>query len=95
MFAEVRFSGKPVGDTAETKLIVPQSAIQTIEGNMAVFVPVQGEQNSFQPRKISVGACADGMACVISGLEEGEKIVTAGGPILKADLLKSSAKDED
>jgi RND family efflux transporter MFP subunit len=95
MFAEVRLSGKPAGDTAEAMLIVPQSAIQTVEGSTAVFVPVQGELNSFQARKVSVGACADGFACVISGLEEGEKIVTAGGPILKADLLKSSAKDED
>jgi cobalt-zinc-cadmium efflux system membrane fusion protein len=95
MFAEVKFNGKPAGDTAEAMLIVPQSAIQTFQGNPAVFVPVVGELNSFQSRKVSVGACADGFACVISGLEEGEKIVTAGGPILKADLLKSSAKDED
>jgi membrane fusion protein, heavy metal efflux system len=95
MFAEVKFNGKSAGDTAEAMLIVPQSAIQTVEGNPAVFVPVAGEANSFQARRISVGACADGLACVISGLEEGEKIVAAGGAILKADLLKSSAKDED
>jgi membrane fusion protein, heavy metal efflux system len=95
MFAEVRLSGKPAGDTAEAMLIVPQSAIQTVEGGTAVFMPVQGELNSFQARKVSLGACADGFACVISGLGEGERIITAGGPILKADLLKGSAKDED
>ena len=56
MFAQVAFNGSPPGESAETLLVVPQAAVQSIDGNSAVFVPVAGETNAFQVRKISTGA---------------------------------------
>jgi len=61
----------------------------------SVFLPVKGEENTFAVRLVSTGTSAGGLVSIISGLEEGERIVTAGTFILKADLLKSTAKDED
>ena len=95
MFAQVAFEGGSAGKNAEPMLVVPQAAVQSIDGKSAVFAPVAGEPNSFRLKKISTGACVDGAACVVSGLDEGERVVVAGGAILKADLLKATAKDDD
>ncbi len=95
MFAQVHFNGKPLGQSDQAMLVVPQSAIQNLNGESAVFVPVAGVPNAYSVRTVVIGVCSDGMACVTSGLSENERIVTSGGAILKADLLKASAKDED
>jgi hypothetical protein len=60
-----------------------------------VFLPVKDSPNSFQARLVSTGNYVDGMAGIISGLEAGERVVTSGSAILKAELLKATAKDED
>ena len=95
MFAHVKIKGKSDGENAEAVLAVPEAAIQTVNGSTAVFIPVVDEANTFRVRMVSIGICVDGTICIISGLEEGERIVTGGSAILKADLLKASAKDED
>jgi cobalt-zinc-cadmium efflux system membrane fusion protein len=94
MFAQSQITSRAMGSEDEV-LAVPDTAIQTINGNSAVFLPVKGEENTFTVRQISAGSAVGGMTPVASGLKEGERIVTAGTFILKADLLKASAKDED
>ena len=94
MFAQADISAHVEGD-GEAVLAVPESAIQTIDGSTAVFVPVKGEENTYAKRMISVGTYAGGMASVISGVEEGEQIVTSGTFILKADLGKAGAAEEE
>jgi multidrug efflux pump subunit AcrA (membrane-fusion protein) len=95
MFVLVEIGGKANDENAESVLAVPQSAIQIVDGTTAVFVPVQDEANAFKLRPVSTGNCVDGQACILAGLKEGEHVVVAGSAILKADLLKASAKDED
>lgn len=92
MFAQVEINassaakGKPV-------LAVPEEAIQTVEGGPAVFVPVSGESNTFAKRPVTAGKTVGGLVPILSGLKEGESLVTIGSFILKADLGKSEAKD--
>jgi membrane fusion protein, heavy metal efflux system len=95
MFAQAEIAGKGSSENAEPVVAVPEGAIQTVNGSTAVFLPVKETSNTFQARLVSTGDFVDGMVCIISGLEEGERVVTAGSAILKAELLKVSAKDED
>lgn len=89
--AEIRANRK-AGD--EIALTVPDEAVQTVEGAPAVFVPVEGEPNTFVPRAVTVGESVGGMSPVLSGLKEGEPVVISGSFILKAELGKSEAAHE-
>ena len=76
----------------EPELAIPEAAVQRIEGSSAVFVPVPGEAGTFARRAVTVGAAIGGFVPVLSGLVEGERYVSAGSFILKAELGKSSAE---
>lgn len=78
-------------DSTNEVLAVPESAIQQIEGESVVFVPVPGEENTFTARPVVVGPPLERMREVFEGLEEGEIVVIAGSFILKAELGKSEA----
>jgi len=95
MFAQVELvSAAAAGEAGAAVLAVPEGAVQTVEGKPSVFVPVLGEANTFAARAVGVGRPVGGWLPVTSGLVEGERIVTAGTFILKADLGKSGAAEE-
>ena len=73
---------------------VPDVAVQTVEGGPAIFVPVEGEPNTFAKRAVTIGKPVGGLVPIHSGLVEGERFVAAGTFILKADLGKGSAAHE-
>lgn len=75
-------------------LAIPDSAVQTVEGSAAVFVPVKGEPHTFARQPVTVGSVVGGFVPVLAGLQEGDEIVTAGSFILKADLGKSAAHED-
>jgi cobalt-zinc-cadmium efflux system membrane fusion protein len=75
-------------------LAVPEEAVQTVEGGPAVFVPVEGEENTFAKRAITVGPAIGGVRPITSGLKEGDRIVVSGTFILKAELGKGEASHE-
>ena len=72
-------------------LAIPADAVVTIDGRPAVFVPMDDKSNTFLRRPVTLGQLAGGMFPVLLGLEEGERVVTAGAFVLKADLGKSGA----
>lgn len=94
MFARVQL--KLQGSDSETamELAVPENAVQRVEGETSVFVPVEGEPNTFARRAVTVGEGIGGMIPIIEGLEEGQPVVVGGAFILKAELGKSSAAHE-
>lgn len=95
MFAQVEIVGSsPGGAEPAPQVAAPQEAVQTVEGGPAVFVPVAGESNTFRKRAIRVGPAVGGLVPVLAGLVEGEKYITAGSFILKAELGKGSAAHE-
>ncbi len=66
-------------------LVLPQTALQQIEGAWGVFVR-DGEEASFRP--VQKGAELGGDVLVLAGLEPGETVATDGAYLLKALHLK-------
>ena len=78
---------------SETKadLVIPKAALQTIEGQIRVFVRTP---EGFETRQITVGE-DDGKAVeVLTGLKAGEPIAVANTFLLKAELGKSEAEHD-
>jgi membrane fusion protein, heavy metal efflux system len=82
------------GAAPELVLAIPEAATQLVDGTLAVFVPVPGEERTFAKRAVVVGDAVGGYLPVISGLVEGELLVVEGSFILKAELGKSTAEHQ-
>jgi cobalt-zinc-cadmium efflux system membrane fusion protein len=93
MFAQAEIWASPPSD-AKAVLAVPEKAVILLDGGPAVFVPVEGEPNTFAKRAIRAGPEIAGMIPVLRGLKEGEQVVVNGTFILKAELGKSSDEGE-
>jgi cobalt-zinc-cadmium efflux system membrane fusion protein len=74
-------------------LAVPDDAVQTVEGETVVFVPVEGEEGTFARREVKVGQVVGVHVPVLSGLKEGEPLVTHGAFVLKAELSKPAEEE--
>lgn len=95
MFAQAEIvEVDPDGQPRYPVVAVPEEAIQTIEGGPALFVPVEGEPNTYAKRAVAIGPSVGGLFPVYSGLVEGELFVSEGTFILKADLGKGAAAHE-
>lgn len=95
MFVEVQIASTDRSNPDPSPVIaVPQDAVQTIEGEPSVFVPVPGEENTFARRTVSIGKPVAGLVPVLSGLVEGEAYVAANSFLLKADLGKATAEHQ-
>ncbi|MBY0558503.1 efflux RND transporter periplasmic adaptor subunit [Hyphomicrobium sp.] len=76
---------------AESKadLVIPKSALQTIEGGTRVFVRTP---EGFESRQVTIGNDDGERVEVTSGLKAGEPIATSNTFLLKAELGKSEAE---
>lgn len=92
MFARCRIAG-PAAAMAEPVLAVPDDAVQRVEDESVVFVPVEGKEGEFAKREVKVGEPVGGWVPVREGLKEGEAVVTHGATILKAQLAKPAAEE--
>ena len=77
-----------VGGGGAPVVVVPQSAVQELEGRKVVFVP--GDRpGEFVARSVEVGEQADnGRVVILSGLQAGDSIVTSGAFALRSELAK-------
>lgn len=69
-------------------LVVPESAVQNVEGKSTVFV--ESAPGRFQPREV-VGHAENGRLIVESGLKAGERVATEGSYFLKSQLMSEGA----
>ncbi|NGP75092.1 efflux RND transporter periplasmic adaptor subunit [Balneolaceae bacterium YR4-1] len=76
-------------DQKENVIAIPESALIEEEGNFVVYVHVAGE--SFEKRAITTGIINRGWVEVLSGLNEGEHIVTTNAYQVKLASLSSEA----
>jgi membrane fusion protein, heavy metal efflux system len=74
---EVYLKSRPI----QNALVVPVSALIEEQGNFYVYVQVAGE--SFTKRKVSLGAGDGKSAQIISGVNEGERVVIKGAYLIK------------
>lgn len=92
MFTEVAFY-TGVDASGKQELFVRTEAIQQVGDRSVVFIPKSDEPGSFEVRAIQIGGETDGYTAVISGIELGEKVVTKGSFVLKAQLQKGELGD--
>lgn len=94
MFAQAVITEAGDDGKHEPVLAIPEEATQLVEGEIVIFVPVPGEENTFAKRPVKVGPAVGRLLPVLSGLKEGESFVAAGSFILKAEHGKGSAGHE-
>lgn len=71
-------------------LAVPEEAIVDQQGEKFVFLP-RGQ--GFELKKVTLGARQDGYYEIVSGLKEGDVVVTSGSFQLKSKLLEEILKE--
>lgn len=88
MYAEVTLrSAAP-----RQELTIPLSAVQRLDDDSIVFVET-GEA-TFAPRRVSLGRENGDRVVALDGLAEGDRIVSHGGFVLKAEMLKGELSEE-
>ncbi|OYX21500.1 MAG: efflux transporter periplasmic adaptor subunit [Brevundimonas diminuta] len=90
-------AGSPVSGALVTGgdadgMTVPSEAVQTLEGATVVFVQVQG---GFRAVPVMVGRQAGGRTEILRGLTGAERIAGAKAFLLKAELSKSEAEEDE
>jgi RND family efflux transporter MFP subunit len=86
MFVDVTF-GNAGGEASAEVLAVPTAAVQTIGQKRVVYLAADNA-GSFIQRDIVIGGERDGLTAVLSGLGSGERVVTEGSFLLRAESLK-------
>ena len=69
-------------------IILPEEAVQQVEGRDVVFVQVEG---GFQSVPVSTGSRSNGRVEILDGLQPGQTVVTEGAFVLKSQLGASEA----
>lgn len=78
--AAIRTGGKGRG------LLLPEDAVVLMDGKATVFIE---EHGGFEPRTVELGDRLRGRVVIKTGLQAGERVVTAGTYALKARVQKS------
>ena len=79
-----------VGGSENTVPTVPKEAVQNINNQQIVFVATENP-NVFILRPVKIGAETGGLYPVLEGLTVGEKIVTEGSFLLRAEWQKTNS----
>jgi len=77
-------------NTAETGVIIPEEALQNVDGRNVVFVRIPG---GFKVRSVVTGARTGGRISIVSGLNAGEAVATTNAFLLKAELSKGAEEE--
>jgi len=85
MYVNVAFA--TLGGVA-TVVVVPANAVQNINNQQVVFVAMR-EPNVFAMRPVRLGAEANGRYPILEGVSVGDRIVTEGSFLLRAEWLKA------
>jgi cobalt-zinc-cadmium efflux system membrane fusion protein len=80
-------SADVVVDKERAEVVVPKSALQTLEGRQVVWVE---DAEGFRPAPVEIGMSNGDSAEVISGLAPGQRYVAEGAFTLKAELGKEA-----
>lgn len=85
MYVNVAFGA--LGQSERTIPVVPASAVQTINDRRTVFLAT-GDPNIFELREVRLGSEVNGLFPVNEGIHVGDRIVTNGSFMLRAEWLK-------
>lgn len=86
MFVNVAFAA--LGGAESTTPVIPKSAVQNINNQQVVFVET-GSGSTYAMRPVKLGPEINGQYPVVEGLTVGERIVTEGSFLLRAEWLRT------
>lgn len=86
MYVNVAFSALQGAES--TRPVAPVASVQEMNGGQVVFVPTS-TPNLFAVRPVRVGPVSNGYYPVLEGLAVGDRVVTSGSFMLRAEWLKS------
>lgn len=87
----VRVRLMPSRAAATNAIVVPEDAIQSVDGRDAVFLRTP---QGFRARFVRIGQRSAGRVEILSGLKGGETIATRNAFLLKAELGKGAGEEE-
>jgi RND family efflux transporter MFP subunit len=87
MYVNVAFGS--MGTAERTMPVIPAGAVQDLGGRKVVFVATD-KPNIFTVKTVRLGAESSGRYSVIEGLNVGDRVVTDGSFLLRAELLKQN-----
>jgi len=92
MLATVLLPALPDDRSAANVLVLPDSAVQIVDGAPTVFVAMPDEKGGahMMARRVELGARSGGRVVVVSGIDPVDLIVVAGAFAVKAELKKAS-----
>ena len=75
----------------ERRTLVPKSAVQMLGERAVVYVPVPDGANRFAERQVRLGLGVGELVQVLEGVTPGERVVTEGSFLLRAEAAKTRA----
>jgi cobalt-zinc-cadmium efflux system membrane fusion protein len=85
MYVNVSFGA--MGGAEKTSPTIPAAAVQNFNSQQIVFVATH-DPNVFAKRLVRLGPATNGRYQVLEGLNVGDRIVTEGSFLLRAEWLK-------
>ncbi len=76
-----------VTEKIDAAVVVPVTAVHTMEDSPVIFVETD---EGFHPQQVTIGRKGSTQLEILSGLEAGERYVSDGGFVMKAELGKDS-----
>lgn len=86
----VRVRIVPRGSVTTSAIVLPEEAVQQVEGRDSVFVQREG---GFQAVTVTVGQRTAGRVEIVEGLRPGQIVVTRGAFVLKSQLEASELEE--
>ncbi|MFO0667447.1 MAG: efflux RND transporter periplasmic adaptor subunit [Polyangiaceae bacterium] len=80
-------------EQGEPVLVVPRTAVSDVSGKPVIFV--RQPDGDFELHDVVLGQSNLGKVQVLSGLREGERVVTSGAFTIKSAILRGSLAEED
>lgn len=84
-------SGEVIYHSDKDVLVVPKGAVQTLNNEAVVFIPVEGDE--IRAQDVITGHTFDQLIEIKSGLKETDTVVTQGSFYLKSELEKEAFGD--
>lgn len=85
--------GKIAAPVRAQLLAVPKDAVQELDGKQVVFVAAD-HPGEFRAKAVQTGDLIDEQTVITSGLESGDRVVTVGAFLVKAQAMKSELTEE-
>jgi RND family efflux transporter MFP subunit len=73
----------------EQRTLVPKSAVQMLGERAVVYVPAAADEHRFVERPVRLGAPAGDLVQVLEGVKPGERVVTEGSFLLRAEAART------